>query len=83
MFTIEKDIPFPLPKRASKTRRSDRGTRQKLPLAQMEIGDSLYVPEAFMPRRNVQIMASKLALDFGRLYRTKPENQGCRIWRLK
>lgn len=80
--TIEKGIPFPVSKRSQKATRSDRGKRMKLPLIDLEIGDSIYVPADLMNRKNLQVIASKLGCDLGRRFRTKTEASGCRIWRL-
>lgn len=79
---IEKGIPFPATKRSQKATRSDRGRRMRLPLIEMEIGDSIYVPDDVMSRKNLQVIASKLGHDLGRRFRTKTEASGCRIWRL-
>lgn len=79
---IEKGIPFPVSKRSQKATRSDRGKRMKLPLIDLEIGDSIYVPADLMNRKNLQVIASKLGCDLGRRFRTKTEASGCRIWRL-
>lgn len=80
--TIDKGIPFPVSKRSQKATRSDRGKRMKLPLIDLEIGDSIYVPASLMHRKNLQVIASKLGCDLGRRFRTKTEASGCRIWRL-
>ena len=80
--TIDKGIPFPVSKRSQKATRSDRGKRMKLPLIDLEIGDSIYVPADLMNRKNLQVIASKLGCDLGRRFRTKTEASGCRIWRL-
>jgi hypothetical protein len=82
MISIEKDVPYPMPKIRKRKLRIDRGTRLVLPLKDMQVGDSIYVPDAIMSRKSAQISASKYAGDYGWKFRTKPEAGGCRIWRL-
>lgn len=79
---IERGIPFPVSKRSQKATRSDRGKRMKLPLIDLEVGDSIFVPAELMNRKNLQVVASKLGGDLKRRFRTKVEASGCRIWRL-
>jgi len=54
----------------------------RLPLMEMDVGDSLYVPEDFLSRKNIQVICSKFSTDLGRKYMTRQENSGTRIWRL-
>ena len=82
ILRIESGIPAPVVKRRLKKTRSDRGSRMRLPLMEMDVGDSLYVPGDFLSRKNIQVICSKFSTDLNRKYMTRQENSGTRIWRL-
>jgi len=72
MYIIEKKIPMP---------KSDRGRPYKYPFEQMEVGDSFFVPkdEAEKARNS----ALQYARREGKIFHTRKENDGARIWRTK
>jgi hypothetical protein len=81
LISIEKDVPFPVRKIRLKKTRSDRGKRMKLPLAVMEIGDSILVCPEVMATNIVRSCVSKFSTSTGKKFICKAEGDSMRVWR--
>lgn len=77
MYNIEKCIPIPPQGRSP-------GPPSKYPWAQMEVGDSFFVPGA-PPKgvaKQLKSAASQQATRHGRRYATRLVEGGVRVWRI-
>lgn len=72
MVKIEKNVPFPAG--------SEIHGNEKYPWKQMEIGDSFFVERPF---KTFCAQAYWAGTRLNKLFKTKKENNGTRVWRIK
>lgn len=72
MFEIEKDVPAPVRERA--------GRPTKYPFAQMQPGDSIFMPGA--KTAPMSVIAKHKAQNPGQKFATQKEEGGMRVWRI-
>ncbi len=69
MFNIDKDVPLPVP----------AGRTAKYPWAQMQVGDSFFIPG--MTMKNFGGTAYTAGKKLGHKYVVRAQDDGLRVWR--